>query len=81
MTLPTIPAFDTAAHDAARAHLDQLTKPPGSLGKLENLGAWWCGGTGRFPAVLPSRARLYTFAGDHGVTAEGVSPSETPPSS
>ena len=74
MTLPTIPPFDLAAQHAARAHLDQLTKPPGSLGKLETLGAWWCGGTGRFPAVAPARARLYTFAGDHGVTAEGVSP-------
>lgn len=74
MTLPPIPAFDDAAATAARAHLDQLTKPPGSLGKLEALGAWWCGATGRFPAEAPARARLYTFAGDHGVTAEGVSP-------
>jgi len=73
MKLPAIPTFDEAAESAARAHLDQLTKPPGSLGKLEALGAWWCGATG-FPAVAPRRAALYTFAGDHGVTAEGVSP-------
>lgn len=74
MNLPPLRAFDTAAAAAATAHLDQLTKPPGSLGKLEHLATWWCGASGAFPAVLPERARLYTFAGDHGVTAEGVSP-------
>lgn len=72
--LPTPRPFDHAAASAASAHLDQLTKPPGSLGKLEHLATWWCGATGRFPPVAPERARLYTFAGDHGVTAEGVSP-------
>lgn len=74
MLLPTIPPFDAVAETAARAHLDQLTKPPGSLGKLEHLAAFWCGATGTFPPRAPSRARLYTFAADHGVTAEGVSP-------
>lgn len=73
MLLPSLRAFDDAAAERARAHLDRLTKPPGSLGKLEHLAAWWCGATG-YPARVPSRARLYTFAGDHGVTAEGVSP-------
>jgi nicotinate-nucleotide--dimethylbenzimidazole phosphoribosyltransferase len=73
MLLPTLRPFDAAAEAAARAHLDRLTKPPGSLGKLEHLAAWWCGVTG-YPARAPERARLYTFAADHGVTAEGVSP-------
>ena len=73
MTLPPLPAWRDDAQAAALAHLDQLTKPPGSLGRLEALAAWWCGATG-FPARAPARARLYTFAGDHGVTAEGVSP-------
>ncbi len=73
MQLPSLRDFDPAAESLARAHLDRLTKPPGSLGKLENLVSWWCGATG-YPARLPERARLYTFAGDHGVTAEGVSP-------
>jgi nicotinate-nucleotide--dimethylbenzimidazole phosphoribosyltransferase len=73
MQLPSLRTFDEAAEAAARAHLDRLTKPPGSLGKLEALAAWWCGATG-YPATVPTRARLYTFAGDHGVTAEGVSP-------
>ncbi|MFN7144764.1 MAG: nicotinate-nucleotide--dimethylbenzimidazole phosphoribosyltransferase, partial [Myxococcota bacterium] len=73
MLLPSLRAHDDAAAERARAHLDRLTKPPKSLGKLEDLAAWWCGVTG-YPARVPSRARLYTFAGDHGVTAEGVSP-------
>jgi nicotinate-nucleotide--dimethylbenzimidazole phosphoribosyltransferase len=73
MLLPTPRAFDASAEAAARAHLDRLTKPPGSLGKLEDLAAWWCGAAG-YPPSVAERARLYTFAADHGVTAEGVSP-------
>ncbi len=73
MLLPSLRTYDEDAVARARAHLDRLTKPPGSLGKLEHLAAWWCGATG-YPARVPARARLYTFAGDHGVTAEGVSP-------
>lgn len=69
-----IPPFDSEAEARARAHLDQLTKPPGSLGKIEHVAAWWCGATGRFPPEAPRRARVCTFAADHGVTAEGVSP-------
>ncbi len=71
---PTPRPWNDESERSARAHLDQLTKPPGSLGKIEHLGAWWCGATGRCPPAVPSRPRLYTFAGDHGVTAEGVSP-------
>jgi nicotinate-nucleotide--dimethylbenzimidazole phosphoribosyltransferase len=74
MNLPPLPAWGAGAESAALAHLDQLTKPPGSLGRIEKLAAWWCGATGTFPARSVERARLYTFAGDHGVTAEGVSP-------
>lgn len=74
MILPSIAPFDTVAEAAARAHLDQLTKPPGSLGKIEHLAAFWSGATGTFPPKSPAAARLYTFAADHGVTAEGVSP-------
>jgi nicotinate-nucleotide--dimethylbenzimidazole phosphoribosyltransferase len=56
----------------ARAHLDSLTKPLGSLGRLEDLAAQWfaiC--EGRFPATLSKS--VYVFAADHGITAEGVS--------
>ncbi len=74
MLLPKPRPFDRAAESAARARLDDLTKPPGSLGKLENLAAWWAGATGRFPPPPPEKARCCVFAGDHGVVAQGVSP-------
>lgn len=74
MTFPELLPWGSEAEAAALLHLDQLTKPPGSLGRIERLGSWWCGATSTFPARRPERARLYTFAGDHGVTAEGVSP-------
>jgi len=74
MRPPTPRPFDDASAAAARAHFDNLTKPPRSLGKLEDIGAWWCGATGAFPPKTPHPARLVTFAADHGVTAEGVSP-------
>ncbi len=58
----------------AKTRLDALAKPPGSLGKIEAVAAWWCGATGRCPPLAPTRPRAYVFAGDHGVTAQGVSP-------
>src|ERR1700749_999241 len=62
----------TAYLTEARAPLDSLTKPLGSLGRLEDLAAQWfaiC--EGRFPAIL--NKSVYVFAADHGITAEGVS--------
>ena len=61
----------------AKTHLDALTKPLGSLGRLEELAAqWFAIRRGNFTAPV-SRA-VYVFAADHGITAEGVShyPSE-----
>ncbi|HVU49987.1 MAG TPA: nicotinate-nucleotide--dimethylbenzimidazole phosphoribosyltransferase [Polyangia bacterium] len=69
-----LPAFDEEAAAAARRHQTQLTKPPGSLGRLEDLGVLYAGARGRFPVAPPARARIYVFAADHGVAAEGVSP-------
>src|SRR5882672_5023471 len=59
-----------AAHDARR-HLDTLTKPPGSLGRLEELATRLVALTGAPPRV--QRPVIFTFAADHGVAAEGVS--------
>jgi nicotinate-nucleotide--dimethylbenzimidazole phosphoribosyltransferase len=56
---------------AARRHLDALTKPPGSLGRLEELAVRLVALTGRPPRVL--QPVIFTFAADHGVVAEGVS--------
>src|SRR5579859_2640858 len=80
LTLPTIPPIDQAAAATARARQDSLTKPPGSLGRLEALSIQIAGITG---TARPSVARkaVIVMAGDHGVTAEGVSayPSEVTP--
>src|SRR5215831_14079917 len=72
--VPMIPAFDDGAAARARAHQQTLTKPPGSLGRLEELAVFYAGARGAFPAPPVERARLCVFAADHGVTAEGVSP-------
>lgn len=67
-------ALDAGAADAARKRLDNLTKPPGSLGRLEELAIQLCGIAGRCPPPLPRPAAVAVFAGDHGVLTEGVSP-------
>jgi nicotinate-nucleotide--dimethylbenzimidazole phosphoribosyltransferase len=61
----------------ARTHLDSLTKPLGSLGRLEDLAAQWVAIRRGAPIGLLKKA-VYVFAADHGITAEGVSayPSE-----
>ena len=59
-----------AASDAQR-HLDALTKPPGSLGRLEHLAARLVALRGVPPSI--ERPVVFTFAADHGVAAEGVS--------
>ena len=56
---------------AARRHLDSLTKPPGSLGRLEEIALRIAVLRGRAPEV--ARPVIFTFAADHGVVAEGVS--------
>ncbi len=63
---------DPDAYRAAQARLDRLTKPQGSLGRLEDLAARWAAMTGDVKPAIP-RAAVYTFAADHGVVAEGVS--------
>lgn len=63
---------DEAVRRQARARLDNLTKPQGSLGKLEELAARTCAITGRLDYRLEKKIIL-TFAGDHGVTEEGIS--------
>jgi nicotinate-nucleotide--dimethylbenzimidazole phosphoribosyltransferase len=56
---------------AARRHLDSLTKPPGSLGRLEEIALRLAVLSGRAPEVR--RPVIFTFAADHGVVAEGIS--------
>src|SRR5262245_31272451 len=62
---------DTAAAAEAQRRLDALTKPPGSLGRLEEIAVRLAAITGRPPGV--AAPVIFTLAGDHGVVAEGVS--------
>jgi nicotinate-nucleotide--dimethylbenzimidazole phosphoribosyltransferase len=73
MMFPSITPPDAAAAAAARAHQDSLTKPPGALGRLEDLSAWVASCQGHCPPRQFERARVVVFAGDHGVAASGVS--------
>ena len=64
--------IDTRAAEAARSRQESLTKPPGSLGDLEMLAIRFAGWQRRErPGV--ERVHITVFAGDHGITAEGVS--------
>ncbi|MFN6552090.1 nicotinate-nucleotide--dimethylbenzimidazole phosphoribosyltransferase [Mycolicibacterium septicum] len=65
------PDADVAA--AARARQARLTKPPGSLGRLEELSIWVASCQGECPPRPLTRARVVVFAADHGVTTAGVS--------
>ncbi|MCI0757072.1 nicotinate-nucleotide--dimethylbenzimidazole phosphoribosyltransferase [Teichococcus vastitatis] len=67
------PQGDAAAAAAAEARQAVLTKPPGSLGRLEELVAWLARWQRR-PAPRLQRVQVLVFAGNHGVTAQGVSP-------
>lgn len=70
--LAAIRPVDPDRYVVAQAHLDNLTKPRGSLGRLEELARrLFAMGGDRPLAVDP--ARIYVCAGDHGVAAEGVS--------
>ncbi|MET0365902.1 MAG: nicotinate-nucleotide--dimethylbenzimidazole phosphoribosyltransferase [Sphingobium sp.] len=70
--LGALPAPDPAAVAAARARQGQLTKPPGSLGRLEDIALFLAGWQGRERPVL-DRGRTVIFAGNHGVVVHGVS--------
>lgn len=78
--LPIIKPVDEAAKTAVLERQNNLTKPPGSLGRLEELSVQLAGAMGRKrPSV--ARKAVIVMAGDHGVVAEGVSayPSEVTP--
>lgn len=78
--ISSIPPLDEAAMAAARERQDQLTKPQGSLGRLEELSIRIAGITGQARPVIKDKV-ITVMAGDHGVVAEGVSafPQEVTP--
>jgi len=69
--LSAIAAPPADAFADAQRHLDSLTKPPGSLGRLEEIAARLAVLRDGMPCV--ERPVIFTFAADHGVVAEGVS--------
>lgn len=71
-TIDRIQETDPRLLAQAQARLDRLTKPIGSLGRLEELAARYVMITGELKPEVP-RGAVFTFAADHGVTAEGVS--------
>lgn len=66
------PNLDAAAR--GRARHDTLTKPRGSLGRLEELGIQLCAISGECPPPVPEPVVIAVFAGDHGVVSAGVTP-------
>ncbi|HUI62069.1 MAG TPA: nicotinate-nucleotide--dimethylbenzimidazole phosphoribosyltransferase [Steroidobacteraceae bacterium] len=67
-----MPAPDARAESGARARQLELTKPPGSLGFLEELACWFAA---RLQSPVPDMpaCEIFVFAADHGVAARGVS--------
>ncbi|HLJ48436.1 MAG TPA: nicotinate-nucleotide--dimethylbenzimidazole phosphoribosyltransferase [Bryobacteraceae bacterium] len=71
--IESIEPVDPAWVDRARARQLQLTKPPGSLGRLEEIANRLASIQGTL-APMASPSKIVLFAGDHGVCAEGVNP-------
>ena len=67
------PSDEGVVAEAGRRHL-ALAKPPGSLGRLEGLGARLAGMAGESPPPVPVSPAVVVCAGDHGVLDRGVSP-------
>ncbi len=80
LSFPVVPPIDAIAQNAARARQDQLTKPTGSLGQLEDLSVQLAAITGQLKPPLTRKA-VIVMAGDHGIAQEGVSayPAEVTP--
>ena len=69
--LDAFPKADAQILSQARKRNSVLTKPPGSLGRLEEIAMWLAAWSGRTPAV--NRPMVAVFAGNHGIAARGVS--------
>ncbi len=71
-TLAQAPGPDQTALQGAQARNGQLTKPPGALGRLEDLAIWYASWRGT-PQPELKAPQVIIFAGNHGVCAQGVS--------
>ena len=72
MQLPSIPDFDLQSAELARQRQKMLTKPAGSLGRLETLSIQLAGIRGSSRPSFQQKG-VIVMAGDHGVTQQGVS--------
>ncbi|MDX8351247.1 nicotinate-nucleotide--dimethylbenzimidazole phosphoribosyltransferase [Cognatiyoonia sp. IB215182] len=70
--LANAPKPDAAAIAGAEERNGQLTKPPGALGRLEDLAIWYAGWRGTLRPDIKA-PQVVVFAGNHGVCAQGVS--------
>ncbi|MEM8628083.1 MAG: nicotinate-nucleotide--dimethylbenzimidazole phosphoribosyltransferase [Pseudomonadota bacterium] len=70
--LTTAPDPDASAAQGAEERNGQLTKPPGALGRLEDLAIWYASWRGDARPQI-NAPQVIVFAGNHGVTAQGVS--------
>jgi len=73
MKFPKIPSINTNKEKEAAERQNQLTKPTGSMGRLENLSIEIAGMTGIIAPELKKRS-VFLMAADHGIASEGVSP-------
>ena len=73
MEFPAITPPDEQVRAEAVARQAQLTKPAGSLARLEELGVWVASCQGVCPPKPFTRPRVVVFAGGHGIAASGVS--------
>lgn len=67
--VPRVESPDSALRDAGLLRQQMLTKPAGSLGRLEELSLWACGVRGACPPAPFARPRVVLLAGDHGISA------------
>ena len=70
--MKSLPSGDRGAVEAWAEREPRLTKPAGSLGRLEGLSEWLCRWQGRHPPSL-GNPQAQVFAGNHGIAAKGVS--------
>jgi nicotinate-nucleotide--dimethylbenzimidazole phosphoribosyltransferase len=73
-TIAAIRPLDDATVAQARERQEALTKPSGSLGRLEDISVQLAGVSAQCPPPMPEPAAVAVFAADHGVHAQGVSP-------
>ena len=73
--LSRIEAVSSAQYSEGMRHIDGLTKPKGSLGRLEDVAARLFAVQNGCGVLAVDPARIVTVAADHGVTEEGVSAS------